>query len=460
MTDKETYNNIVDRSVIVQKYWQTIPAPKRGLLISKFAEFLKLEEIFLAKQIVEDSRKIMTEGLGEVQEMVDICNFAQGLSRQLYGLTMPSERLNHRIQEIWQPIGVVGVITAFNFPMAVWGWNHALAIICGNSVVWKPSPKTEGCANHCKCIWDMVCRQAGYEKAQDLLLIITGGNDQANWLAEDKRIALLSATGSTEMGKALAPKVAARLGRGLYELGGNNAMIVSKYANLDLAKKAIVFSAVGTCGQRCTTLRRLIVHSDVYQSVLGTLITAYKSLPIGNPMDSKTLVGPLINLAATSRMQYVLELCKGKGYIVHGGELLPNIGPTYVQPAIVEVTEQCELVQQETFAPILYIMKYDTLEEAISLQNSVPQGLSSCIFTDNLQESETFISAVGSDCGIANINIGPSGAEIGGAFGGEKDTGGGRESGSDSWKAYMRRVTITTNYGKDLPLAQGVKFDI
>jgi aldehyde dehydrogenase (NAD+) len=453
------YNSQIESSCTAQKYWQSVPAPQRGELLRIFSNVLRDQKSVLAEQIVKDSRKIISEGEGEVQEMIDICDFALGLSRQMYGLTMPSERPNHRMQEIWHPIGVVGVISAFNFPMAVWAWNHALAIVCGNSVVWKPSPKAVGCAVMCKKAWDVACDIAGLP-AHNLLMILDEDIAVSYLLAKDKRVALLSATGSTEMGKALAPQVAERLGRGLYELGGNNSMIVSQYANLELAKRAIVFSAVGTCGQRCTTLRRLIVHSSVYDKVLESIKSAYTKLVIGDPMDRKTLVGPLIGFDSLTRMQDVLNSCKSKGYIVTGGTPIPELGLGYVNPAIVEVTEQCELVQTETFAPILYVVKYDTLEEAIALQNGVTQGLSSCIFTDNVQESEIFISAAGSDCGIANINIGPSGAEIGGAFGGEKDTGGGRESGSDAWKTYMRRMTVTVNYGKDLPLAQGVQFDV
>jgi len=458
--NEKNYESVIQESVSAQKWWQSVPAPSRGELIRNFANALRQQKDILANQIVFDSKKILSEANGEVQEMIDICDFAVGLSRQLYGITMPSERSNHRMQEIWQPFGVVGVISAFNFPMAVWAWNHALAIVCGNSVVWKPSPKAEGCALKCKILWDEVCIDINMPEAKSLLRVILGGNEISNWLAEDRRISLLSATGSTEMGKALAPKVAKRLGRGLYELGGNNAMIVTPHANLELAKRAIVFSAVGTCGQRCTTLRRLIVHRDIFDSLINDLIKIYDKLPIGDPLDPKTLVGPLISIDSVLKMQDVLNQCRLKGYHVHGGEPLPHIDNCCVKPAIVLIHEQCELVKQETFAPILYVMQYNDLEEAIALQNDVTQGLSSCIFTDNLQEAEIFISSIGSDCGIANINIGPSGAEIGGAFGGEKDTGGGRESGSDSWKQYMRRVTITTNYGKDLPLAQGIKFDI
>jgi len=453
------YNLLIETSCVAQKYWQSVPAPWRGELLRIFSNILRDRKFVLAEQIVKDSKKIISEGEGEVQEMIDVCDFAMGLSRQMYGLTMPSERPDHRIQEIWQPIGVVGVISAFNFPMAVWAWNHALAIVCGNSVVWKPSPKAVGCAIMCKQAWDAACDAANLP-AHDLLLILNEDIAISNLLAKDKRIALLSATGSTEMGKSLAPQVAQRLGRGLYELGGNNSMIVSQSANLELAKRAIVFSAVGTCGQRCTTLRRLIVHSSIYDELLISIKSAYTKLVIGDPMDRSTLVGPLISFDSLEKMQDVLNICKANNYIVTGGTPIPTLGLGYVNPAIVEVTEQCQLVQEETFAPILYVMKYETLSEAIALQNGVTQGLSSCIFTDNIQEAEIFISAVGSDCGIANVNIGPSGAEIGGAFGGEKETGGGRESGSDAWKAYMRRMTVTVNYGKDLPLAQGVQFDI
>jgi aldehyde dehydrogenase (NAD+) len=458
MTTQQEFNLIVERSQRAQKWLATVPAPVRGQLIQEFGDLVARYKDSLGMNITAEARKIVSEALGEVQEMVDVCRFATGLSRQLYGLTMPSERPNHRMQETWHPLGVVGVISAFNFPMAVWAWNHALATVCGDSVVWKPSPRTQVCAEVCKRVWDMAC--TNMPQAADLLLIVTGGNEVAEWMADDARVALLSATGSTEMGKALAPRVAARLGRGLYELGGNNAMIVSQYANLDLAVRAIVFSAVGTSGQRCTTLRRLIVHRSIYNELVGRVIKAYDGLEVGDPASPFTLVGPLIDEAAVDRMQDALHAALTEGHTVRGGLLRRDLGPAYVTPAIVECANQTAIVRKETFAPILYVMPYDTLDQAIAMQNDVPQGLSSCIFTDNLQEAETFISALGSDCGIANVNIGPSGAEIGGAFGGEKDTGGGRESGSDSWKAYMRRQTITINYGKDLPLAQGVKFDV
>ena len=455
---RETYNLLVGDSITVQKIWRTTPAPKRGELIRLFGNNLRKNLISLSKDVTRESRKILVEGIGEVQEVIDMCDFAVGLSRQLYGLTMPSERKDHRLQEIWNPLGVVGVITAFNFPVAPWGWNFCLAIICGNSVVWKPSPRTMKVSYKCKEIWNETVKEFGMP-VKDLLQVIDGANPEAEWMADDERINLLSATGSCEMGRALAPRVSARLGKGLYELGGNNAMIVSQYANLDLASRAIVFSAVGTCGQRCTSLRRLIVHESIYDILLPKLKKSYSNLPIGDPINRKNLVGPLIDNKALTKMQNVLTKCVQIGYKIHGGEPLPDLGDSYVKPALVEVDDQSGLVKQETFAPILYIMKYKTLDEAINLHNDVPQGLSSCIFTNNIQEAETFISAVGSDCGIVNINIGPSGAEIGGALGGEKDTGSGRESGSDAWRQYMRRSTVTTNYGKELPLAQGIVFD-
>ena len=397
-----------------------------------------------------------------------MCDFAVGLSRQLYGLTMPSERQDHKMQEVWHPLGVVGVISAFNFPCAVWAWNHILAIVCGNSVVWKPSPRSLNITKKLKELWDQTVEEflkttivkhtmGDRFNMKDLLQIVEGGNETAEWIADDPRIKLVSATGSTEMGKALAPRVAARLGRTILELGGNNAMLLSQHANLKLALRAIVFSAVGTCGQRCTSLRRLIINEKIYNEVVESLKKIYTNLIIGDPMHSKTLVGPMIDQNAVKKMQSVLEECRKKGHTVFGGEVIEDC---YVKPAIVEVKEQDDIVYKETFAPILYVMKYITLENAIRKNNIVSQGLSSCIFTNNLQEAELFTSSMGSDCGIVNINIGPSGAEIGGAFGGEKDTGGGRESGSDAWKQYMKRTTITTNYSESLPLAQGIKFDI
>ena len=453
---KSEYDQILDKASAVQRKWCEVPAPRRGELLRVFGNRLRESQEDIAHCIMTDAKKIRAEALGEVQEAIDMCDFAVGLSRQLYGLTIASERPEHKLQEAYHPLGVIGVITAFNFPCAVWAWNHCLSMVCGNSVVWKGSPKALNVTTACKKAWDQAVQNCmPSEGFEDLLQLIDGHKEHAEWIADDPRISLLSATGSTEMGKALAPRVAARLGKALYELGGNNGMIVSQHANLDLAVRAIVFGAVGTAGQRCTTLRRLIVQEQVYDELLTKLKPAYASLPVGDQFKADTLVGPLIDAGAVEKMQSALSIAREKGYIVHGGE---SLGDCLVRPAIVEASEQCELVRTETFAPILYVLKYSKLEEAIQLHNGVPQGLSSCIFTDNLQEAETFTSAIGSDCGIVNVNIGPSGAEIGGAFGGEKETGGGRESGSDAWKQYMRRSTITINYGKSLPLAQGIKF--
>ena len=435
-------------------HWRTLPAPQRGEYIRKFGEALRERKTEVAEQITTEAKKIISEGEGEVQEVIDMCDFATGLSRQLYGLTMPSERPNHRLQEIWQPLGVVGCVTAFNFPVAVFGWNFCLAAVCGNSIIWKPSPHSEGCAKLVKEIWDSVA-----EDHKDLVLIKNGANEAASDLAEDEGISLFSATGSCEMGRALAPIVAKRLGRSLLELGGNNAAIVCPSADLDLTIKAITFSAAGTTGQRCTTLRRLFVHKDIYKEVVDKLKTSFDRLKIGDPMDREVQVGPLISEDSFQQMQQKLDSCRNKSLVVSGGERLDIDGGVYVKPALVEVTEHIEEMNEETFAPILYVMPFENLKEAIDLQNSVKQGLSSSIFTNDVRESELFLSPEGSDCGIANVNIGTSGAEIGGAFGGEKDTGGGRESGSDSWKAYMRRTTATVNYGEELPLAQGVEFD-
>ena len=453
---KSDYDQILEKAVAVQRKWQEIPAPKRGELLRVFGNQLRESQEGIANCIMTDVKKIRAEALGEVQEAIDMCDFAVGLSRQLYGLTVASERPEHKLQEAYHPLGVIGVITAFNFPCAVWAWNHCLSIVCGNSVIWKASPKALNVTANCKQAWDQAVQNCiPGEGFEDLLQLVVGHKEQAEWLADDARISLLSATGSTEMGKSLATRVAARLGKALYELGGNNGMVVSQHGNIDLAVRAIVFGAVGTAGQRCTTLRRLIVHEQVYNALLTKLKPAYASLPVGDQFNEETLVGPLIDQAAVEQMQAALSSASKKGYTVHGGEYL---GECLLRPAIVEAREQCELVRTETFAPILYVLKYSELKEAIRLHNGVPQGLSSCIFTDNLQEAETFTSAVGSDCGIVNVNIGPSGAEIGGAFGGEKETGGGRESGSDAWKQYMRRSTITINYGTSIPLAQGIKF--
>ena len=430
-----------------------MPAPTRGEYIRKFGEALRTQKLKVSEQITKEAKKIISEGEGETQEVIDMCDFSTGLSRQLYGLTMPSERPNHRLQEIWQPLGVVGCVTAFNFPVAVFGWNFCLAAVCGNSIIWKPSPHAEGCADLVKKIWDEVA-----DEHKDLVLIKKGGNEAAIELAEDEGIALFSATGSCDMGKALAPKVAKRLGRSLLELGGNNAAIVCKSADIDLTIKGITFSAAGTTGQRCTTLRRLFVHQDIYNEVIEKLKISFSNLKIGDPMDRNSQVGPLISEQSFENMKKKINSCKSKNLDVFGGERLEMDG-VYVTPALVEVKEHIEEMNDETFAPILYVMPFTDLKDAINLQNSVRQGLSSSIFTNDVRESEIFLSAEGSDCGIANVNIGTSGAEIGGAFGGEKDTGGGRESGSDSWKAYMRRTTATVNYGNELPLAQGVEFD-
>ena len=430
-----------------------MPAPTRGEYIRKFGEALRAQKLKVSEQITTEAKKIISEGEGETQEVIDMCDFATGLSRQLYGLTMPSERPNHRLQEIWQPLGIVGCVTAFNFPVAVFGWNFCLAAVCGNSIIWKPSPHAEGCADLVKKIWDEVA-----DEHKDLVLIKKGGNEAAIELAEDEGIALFSATGSCDMGKALAPKVAKRLGRSLLELGGNNAAIVCKSADIDLTIKGITFSAAGTTGQRCTTLRRLFIHQDIYDEVIEKLKISFSNLKIGNPMDRSSQVGPLISEQSFENMKKKIDSCKSKNLDVFGGERLEMEG-VYVTPALVEVKEHIEEMNDETFAPILYVMPFTDLKDAINLQNSVRQGLSSSIFTNDVRESEIFLSAEGSDCGIANVNIGTSGAEIGGAFGGEKDTGGGRESGSDSWKAYMRRTTATVNYGSELPLAQGVEFD-
>ena len=407
----------------------------------------------VSEQITKEAKKIISEGEGETQEVIDMCDFATGLSRQLYGLTMPSERPDHRLQEIWQPLGVVGCVTAFNFPVAVFGWNFCLAAVCGNSIIWKPSPHAEGCADLVKEIWDSVA-----EEHADIVLIKKGGNNAAIELAEEEKVALFSATGSCEMGKALSPKVAKRLGRSLLELGGNNAAIICPSADLDLTIKGVTFSAAGTTGQRCTTLRRLFVHQDIYNEVVEKLKISFSNLTIGDPMDRNTQVGPLISEQSFENMKKKIDSCKSKNLDIFGGERLDMEG-VYVTPALVEVNEHIEEMNDETFAPILYVMPFSDLKEAINLQNSVKQGLSSSIFTNDVRESELFLGPEGSDCGIANVNIGTSGAEIGGAFGGEKDTGGGRESGSDSWKAYMRRTTATINFGKELPLAQGVEFD-
>ncbi len=447
--------------------WRAIPAPVRGEFVRLYGEELRAHKDDLGQLVTLETGKILSEGLGEVQEMIDICDFAVGLSRQLYGLTIASERPGHHMRETWQPLGPVGIISAFNFPVAVWMWNSALALVCGDSLVWKPSEKTPVTALACQNLFEIAVkkfRAAGHGIPENLSQVIIGKRDVGEALVKHPAFPLISATGSVLMGLTVGQQVAGRMGRSLLELGGNNAMIVAPSADLDMAIRAILFGAVGTAGQRCTTLRRLIVHESVYKKLVPALVKAYGKIRIGNPLDKKTLVGPLIDKAAFDGMQNALEKAKAQGgKILIGGTRAKGRGLDkgyYVKPAIIEMVKQQPIVCHETFAPILYIMKYKTLDQAIELNNSVPQGLSSSIFTTDVREAETFLSAIGSDCGIANINMGTSGAEIGGAFGGEKQTGGGRESGSDSWKAYMRRQTQNVNYSRSLPLAQGVKFDL
>jgi aldehyde dehydrogenase (NAD+) len=441
--------------------WRDVPAPRRGELVRLFGEELRANKDALGRLVTLEAGKIVQEGLGEVQEMIDICDFAVGLSRQLYGLTIASERPGHRMMETWHPLGPVGVISAFNFPVAVWAWNACLAFVCGDSVIWKPSEKTPLTALATQKLFEKAVARFG-DAPQGLSQLIQGGRGIGEQLAADARVPLVSATGSTRMGKALAPVVAARLGRTILELGGNNAMIVAPSADLKLAERGITFAAVGTAGQRCTTLRRVIVHESIAERLVSRLKTVYGAIRIGSPLEDGTLVGPLVDKGSFDGMQSALAAAKQQGGKVTGGaRVLEDRFPNayYVQPALVEMPGQTEIVKHETFAPILYVLTYREFDEAVRLQNDVAQGLSSCIFTRDMQEAERFVAASGSDCGIANVNIGPSGAEIGGAFGGEKDTGGGRESGSDSWKAYMRRQTATVNYSNALPLAQGIKFD-
>ena len=441
--------------------WRDVPAPRRGELVRLFGEELRANKEILGRLVTLEAGKILQEGLGEVQEMIDICDFAVGLSRQLYGLTIASERPGHRMMEQWHPAGPVAVISAFNFPVAVWAWNAALALVCGDSVIWKPSEKTPLVALASQALFERAVNKFGTAPI-GLAQLVLGAREAGEALARDARIAVVSATGSTDMGRALAPVVAQRFGRSILELGGNNAMIVCPSAKLDLALRAILFAAVGTAGQRCTSLRRLFVHESVYDKLVPALRAAYAKLAIGNPLKPDTLVGPLIDAHAFENMERALVAARDEGGSVTGGgralaETFPNA--SYAKPAIVEMPAQRSTVCHETFAPILYVMRYRDFAEALELHNAVPQGLSSCIFTQDMQEAERFVAAAGSDCGIANVNIGPSGAEIGGAFGGEKETGGGRESGSDSWKAYMRRQTATINYSDALPLAQGIRFD-
>ncbi|RQP23193.1 L-piperidine-6-carboxylate dehydrogenase [Piscinibacter terrae] len=446
--------------------WRNVPAPKRGELVRLFGMHLRQNKAELARLVSIEAGKITSEGEGEVQEMIDICDFAVGLSRQLYGLTIASERPGHRMMEQWHPIGVVGIISAFNFPVAVWAWNAALALVCGNSVVWKPSEKTPLTALATQALFERALAEFSQQQgmaAPALSHVVNGKAPVGEALVDHPSVALVSATGSTRMGRAVGPRVAQRFGRCLLELGGNNAIIVAPTADLDLATRGILFGAYGTAGQRCTTTRRVIAHASIHDELVSRLERARKQLRIGNPLENGTLVGPLIDKGAFDAMQKALRGAREQGGKVTGGDRaleaqMPQAW--YAEPALAQMPAQSGVVLEETFAPILYVLKYEKLDDAIALQNAVPQGLSSAIFTNDVREAEAFMAASGSDCGIANVNIGTSGAEIGGAFGGEKETGGGRESGSDAWKAYMRRTTNTVNYSSALPLAQGVKFDV
>ncbi len=460
--DKDAYEKIIKKAEEAFVRWRLWPSPKRGEIVRQVGDALRENKLPLGKLVSYEMGKSLQEGLGEVQEMIDICDFAVGLSRQLYGLTMHSERPGHRMYEQYHPLGIVGIISAFNFPVAVWSWNTMLALVCGNVCIWKPSEKTPLCAVACQKIIQKVFEKN--EVPEGVSNLIIGEREAGEWMSNDNRIALVSATGSTKMGKAVGASVAARLGRSLLELGGNNAIIISNQADLDMALIGCLFGAAGTAGQRCTTTRRIIIQEDVYEEFKSKLTAAYNQLKIGDPLNEHNHVGPLIDKDAVKAYLYSIEKCKEQGgnFIVEGAVLNGEgyESGCYVKPCIAEVTNDLAIVQHETFAPILYLIKYKTLDEAIALQNNVPQGLSSSIFTVNMRESEQFLSAAGSDCGIANVNIGTSGAEIGGAFGGEKETGGGRESGSDAWKAYMRRQTNTINYTDKLPLAQGIKFTV
>ncbi|MUZ71658.1 aldehyde dehydrogenase family protein [Agrobacterium vitis] len=459
-------SKVIDTAHAAFLQWRLVPAPKRGELVRLLGEELRAHKDDLGRLVSIEVGKVTSEGLGEVQEMIDICDFAVGLSRQLYGLTIATERSEHRMMETWHPLGVTGIISAFNFPVAVWCWNAALALVCGNSTVWKPSEKTPITALATQAIFEKAVRRyvaAGGSAPDGLSTVLIGERAIGEVLVDHPKVPLVSATGSTAMGRAVGPRLAARFARSILELGGNNAAIVGPTADLDLTLRGVAFAAMGTAGQRCTTLRRLFVHDSVYDTLVPRLIKAYGSVTIGNPLETGTLVGPLIDGRAYEAMQTALAAAKAAGGVVHGGMRVREeeaASAYYVRPALVEMPSQTGPVKDETFAPILYVIRYSDFDAALALNNDVPQGLSSSIFTNDLREAEAFLSDRGSDCGIANVNIGPSGAEIGGAFGGEKETGGGRESGSDAWKAYMRRATNTVNFGRSLPLAQGVKFDV
>jgi aldehyde dehydrogenase (NAD+) len=462
LTTRTEYDQVVEQAQEAFAYWRTVPAPKRGEIVRQIGLELRKHKEDLGRLVSYEMGKIYQEGLGEVQEMIDICDFAVGLSRQLYGLTMQSERPEHRMYEQWHPLGICGIISAFNFPVAVYSWNAMIAAVCGDVVIWKGSEKTPLCGIAVQNIIGKVLHEN--DLPEGIFNLITGARDAGEWMTNDDRIPLISATGSIRMGKEVAKTVGARLGKTILELGGNNAIIISENADLEMAIRATVFGAVGTCGQRCTSTRRLIVHDDVFDQVKDRLVELYDKVNIGNPLDENTLVGPLIDHQAVENMQNALKTVKDAGgKVIYGGEVLENgdlQGGHYVRPAIVVAENHYDVVQEETFAPILYLIRYRNLEDAIALHNGVKQGLSSSMFTLNMREAETFLSTRGSDCGIANVNVGTSGAEIGGAFGGEKETGGGRESGSDAWKAYMRRQTNTINWGDALPLAQGIEFDV
>lgn len=459
LTSKEDYEKVVETSLAAFQIWREIPAPKRGDIVRQYGEELRNYKIPLGHLVSLEMGKILQEGMGEVQEMIDICDFAVGLSRQLYGLTMHSERPHHRMYEQWHPLGIVGIISAFNFPVAVWAWNAMIAAVCGDVCIWKPSEKTPLTAMACQKLWANVLKKN--QLPEGILNLVIGHRELGTWMSHDERIPLISATGSTNMGKSVGAAVGARLGRSLLELGGNNAIILTPHADIELALRAVLFGAVGTAGQRCTTTRRLIIHDSLFDDFVSRLVSAYQNIKIGNPLLPETLVGPLIDRDAVNNFKSAVQKALDMGGKLLAGNIESNLlGECYVTPCIIEAENHWDIVQKETFAPILYVMKYSNIEDAIEMQNSVKQGLSSSIFSLNLKETEKFLSVAGSDCGIANVNIGTSGAEIGGAFGGEKETGGGRESGSDSWKAYMRRQTNTINYSNQLPLAQGITFKI
>jgi aldehyde dehydrogenase (NAD+) len=459
---KEAYEVAIKSAAKAFEIWRMVPAPKRGEIVRQMGEAIRLNKQQLGELVSYEMGKSLQEGLGEVQEMIDICDFAVGLSRQLHGLTMHSERPGHRMYEQYHPLGIIGIISAFNFPVAVWSWNSMLAWVCGDVCVWKPSEKTPLCAIACQKIIATILQKNNLPEG--ISVLINGDREVGEWLTSDSRIPLISATGSTRMGKQVATTVGARLGRTLLELGGNNAIIITPEADLDIAIRGALFGAVGTAGQRCTTTRRLIIQESIYEKVKEKLKAAYQQIKIGNPLDSQNHMGPLIDKEAVNQYLRAIEDCKKAGgqFVVEGGVLEEEAFKSgcYVKPCIAEVEHHLPIVHHETFAPILYLIKYQNIEQAIAIQNEVPQGLSSSIMTLNIREAEQFLSAAGSDCGIANVNIGTSGAEIGGAFGGEKETGGGRESGSDAWKIYMRRQTNTINYSKEIPLAQGIKFDL